>query len=224
MELIIKEILPFAIGIALSPMAIAAIILMLFTQKARTNSLAFLAGWALGISVVGTVVLVLVNVGVSMAGGESKSLDLSTVKLVFGILLFIAAYMEWRGRTPKGEEPVMPKWMAAVDKMSGGKTLGLAVFLATLPKNLMLNVTSTTTIANAGLAIGQQIIILIIFILVANLTITAIVIIYLFTGERSEKMLASWKTWMVVNNSTALTVLYIVYGFLLVVPQIISFL
>ena len=224
MELIIKEILPFAIGIALSPMAIAAIILMLFTQKARANSLAFLAGWALGISAVGVVVLVLVNVGVSMAGGESKTLDLSTVKLVFGILLFIAAYMEWRGRTPKGEEPVMPKWMAAIDKMSAGKALGLAIFLATLPKNLMLNVTSTTTIANAGLAIGQQIIILVIFIFVANLTIAATVMIYLFTGERSEKMLGKWKTWMVVNNSMALTVLYIIYGILLVVPQIISFL
>ena len=64
MELVIKEILPFAIGIALSPMGIAAIILMLFTQKARSNSLAFLTGWALGISLVGGVVLILVNVGV----------------------------------------------------------------------------------------------------------------------------------------------------------------
>ena len=65
-----KEILPFAIGIALSPMAIAAVILLLFTPKARSNSLAFLAGWALGLTLVGVVVLVLVNVGVSMAAGE----------------------------------------------------------------------------------------------------------------------------------------------------------
>ncbi|MEA1978872.1 MAG: GAP family protein [Chloroflexota bacterium] len=224
MEHIIKEILPFAIGIALSPMAIAAIILMLFTQKARSNSLAFLAGWALGISIVGVVVLALVNVGVSMLGGGSQTIDLGIVKVIFGVLLFVAAAMEWRGRTPKGQEPEMPKWMVAIDKISAGKALGLAIFLSALPKNLMLNVTATTTIANAGLAVGEQIIALFIFIIVANLTIAAIVMLYLFTGERSEKILATWKTWMIVHNSTALTVLYVVYGFILVIPQIISLL
>jgi len=223
-ELIIKEILPFAIGIALSPMAIAAIILMLFTPKARSNSLAFLAGWALGLALVGAVVLVLVNVGVSMAAGGSKSIDLGVVKFVFGVLLFVAAYMEWRGRTPKGEEPQTPKWMATIDKISAGKALLLAVFLATLPKNLMLNVTAVTTIADAGLAVGQQIIALAIFLVVGNLTIAAIVMLYLFAGERSEKRLAAWKTWMIAHNSTALTVLYIVYGFILIVPQSISLL
>jgi hypothetical protein len=87
----------------------------------------------------------------------------------------------------------------------------------------MLNVTAATAIANAGLVVGEQIIALVIFIIVANLTIAATVMLYLFTGERSEKMLATWKTWMIVNNSTALTVLYVVYGFILIVPQVISY-
>ena len=168
MELVIKEILPFAIGVALSPMAIAAIILMLFTQKARSNSLAFLAGWALGISLVGVVVVTLVNVGVSMLGGDSKSMDLGIVKVVFGVLLFVAAYMEWRGRTPRGEEPEMPKWMAAIDKITPGKAVGLAIFLSTLPKNLMLNMTSATTIADAGLTVSQQALALVVFLIIGN--------------------------------------------------------
>lgn len=223
MEQIIKEILPFAVGIALSPMAIAAIILMLFTQKARSNSLAFLVGWALGISIVGVVVLTLVSVGVSMLGGGSQTMDLGIVKVVFGVLLFVAAIVEWRGRTPKGEEPKMPKWMAAIDEISTGKAVGLAIFLSTLPKNLMLNVTAATTIADAGLTISQQILALVLVLIIGNLTIASIVLVYLITGERSGKMLASWKIWMVVNNSTALTVLYIVYGFILLVPQIVSY-
>ena len=116
----------------------------------------------------------------------------------------------------------MPKWMATIDKISAGKALFLGVFLATLPKNLMLNVTAATTIANAGLAVGQQIIALVIFLIIGNLTIAAMVILYLLAGERSEKRLATWKTWMIANNSIALTVLYIVYGFILIVPQSIS--
>jgi len=223
MELIIKEILPFAVGITLSPMAIAAIILLLFTQKARSNSVAFLAGWALGISLVGVFVLTLVNVGVSISGGGSQSLDLGIVKFVFGILLFLAAYMEWRNRSPKGAEPEMPKWMTAIDNVSAGKSLGLGVFLATLPKNLMLNITANTTIANSGLSVGLQVTMLAIVLLVGNLTIATTVMVYLFAGERAEKMLESWKIWIVQNNSTALTVLYIVYGLILVLPQIASF-
>ncbi len=222
MEPVIKEILPFAIGIALSPMAIAAVILLLFTPKAHSNSLAFLAGWALGISVVGAAVLVLVNVGVSMLDGSSPSINFGIAKLIFGVLLFVAAYFEWRNRPPKGREPEKPKWMAAIDRISAGKALFLGVFLATLPKNLMLNVTAATTIANAGLAVGQRIIALVIFTIIGNLTIAATVMLYLLAGERSEKRLATWKTWMIANNSIALTVIYIVYGFILIVPQIIS--
>ena len=52
----IGEILPLAIGIAISPLPIIAVILMLTTPKARTNGPAFLAGWLLGLVVVAGVV------------------------------------------------------------------------------------------------------------------------------------------------------------------------
>ena len=54
----IGEMLPLAIGIAISPLPIIAVILMLTTPKARTNGLAFLGGWLLGLAVVGAIVLV----------------------------------------------------------------------------------------------------------------------------------------------------------------------
>ena len=53
--------LPLAIGIAISPLPIIAIILMLTTPKARTNGLAFLGGWVLGLAVVGVIVLVVAD-------------------------------------------------------------------------------------------------------------------------------------------------------------------
>ena len=41
----ISEVLPFAIGIAISPIPIIAIILILFSDRARVNGPTFLAGW-----------------------------------------------------------------------------------------------------------------------------------------------------------------------------------
>src|SRR3954454_2514559 len=48
----ISEILTFAVGVAISPVAIVAVILMLFSQRARTNGSAFPLGWATAESVV----------------------------------------------------------------------------------------------------------------------------------------------------------------------------
>ena len=51
MSSLIAEILPLALAIALSPFPIIPAILLLFTAQARSNSIAFLAGWFSGILV-----------------------------------------------------------------------------------------------------------------------------------------------------------------------------
>ena len=48
---VIGELLPLAIGIAVSPMPIIAVILMLFSKRAGSTSVGFLIGWLLGIIV-----------------------------------------------------------------------------------------------------------------------------------------------------------------------------
>ena len=55
---VIGEVLPVAVAVAVSPVPVIAVILMLFTPEARTNSVAFLLGWLLGLIVVGSIVLI----------------------------------------------------------------------------------------------------------------------------------------------------------------------
>ena len=59
----LSTILPQAIGVAISPVPIIAVILMLFSQRARSNGPAFLLGWVLALAVVGSIVLVHANLG-----------------------------------------------------------------------------------------------------------------------------------------------------------------
>ena len=90
----IGDLLPLAIGIAISPVPIIAVILMLITPRARANGLAFLGGWLLGLAVVGTVVLVVANTaGVATSSGPSKAV--SAIKLVFGLLLWLLAWRQF---------------------------------------------------------------------------------------------------------------------------------
>ena len=57
----IGAVLPFAVGVGVSPIPIVAGILVLFSQRARTNGPLFLLGWVVALSaLVGVVALSLI--------------------------------------------------------------------------------------------------------------------------------------------------------------------
>jgi hypothetical protein len=51
----ISQVLTFAIGVAISPVPIIAVILMLFSGRAKVNGPMFLAGWMLALGVVSSI-------------------------------------------------------------------------------------------------------------------------------------------------------------------------
>jgi hypothetical protein len=92
----IGGILPLAIGVAISVLPIIALILMLITPRARGNGLAFLAGWVLGLVIVGGSVLVIAGVaGVSSSSGPSTAAY--AIKLLLGVLFLLLATRQWSG-------------------------------------------------------------------------------------------------------------------------------
>lgn len=108
--------LPAAVGVAISPLPIMAVILMLFTPRARTNAPAFVVGWIVGL-VLGGVVVLLVAGGADIAANQSSRAG-SIVKLVLGLVLLKLAVRQWRGRPHAGEEAPLPKWMRAIDRFT----------------------------------------------------------------------------------------------------------
>jgi hypothetical protein len=208
----IGEILPLAIGVALSPIPIIAIVLMLGTLRARSNGPAFAAGWVAGLAIVGTIVLVLAS-GDATQGSGAPATWASVLKLLFGILFLLLAARFWHGRPAPGQEATMPKWMAAIDTFTAGKSLGVGALLSGLnPKNLALTVAAATTIAQAGISNGQEAVTLAVFILLGSLTILAPLVIYFATGEKAKEILDGLKTWMAAHNAAIMTVLLLVLG------------
>lgn len=205
----IGQVLAFAVGVAISPIPVIAVILMLFTPRARTNSVLFLVGWVLGLAVVGTVVL-LADVGGSEPGGSDGS---GWLKVVLGVLLLGAAGRRWAGRPRGDEEPVMPGWMAAIDGFTPVRSCGLAALLSGVnPKNLVLTAAAATTIGSAGLSQGEELATLAVFVVLASLTVALPVLAYLVLGDRADATLTGWKEWLVANNDTVMVVLLVVFG------------
>jgi hypothetical protein len=209
---VIGDMLPQAIGVAISPLPIIAVILMLFSKRARSNGLAFLAGWVLALAVVGTLVLLLAGAGKVSAGGTPSTISY-LIKLLLGLLFWFLAYRNWQKRPKAGEEPEMPKWMAAIDSFTAGRALGISALLAGVnPKNLGLTLAAALTIGQAGLSGGQSAIALLVFVIIASASVAAPVLYYLVAGESAAETLNGWKAWLLANNTAVMFILFLVLG------------
>jgi threonine/homoserine/homoserine lactone efflux protein len=208
----ISEVFPFAVGVAISPIPIIAVILVLFSARARVNGPAFLLGWVVGVAVVSVAVYYLADAG-DVATDSDASDTSFWIKLLLGVVLVLLAVRRWRGRPAPGEPAPQPKWMGAIDSLTPLKAVGLALLLSAVnPKNLALSLAAGASLAQAGASGGEAVVGLVLFIVVAASTIGGPVAIYLFGGDPAARMLESWKEWLAAHNAAVMAVLLLVFG------------
>jgi threonine/homoserine/homoserine lactone efflux protein len=207
----IGETLSLAVGVALSPVPIIAVILMLVTARARVNGPAFIIGWLLGLAVVGAIVLLVAPDATDDSGGPTTWV--SVLKLALGALLLLVALKQWRARPHDGQEAPTPKWMGAIDGFTAPKSLGAGVVLsAANPKNLLLAVAAAAAIAQTDIPGAEQAIAYTVFALIGTVGVATPVVIYFALGERSAELLDRLKRWMADHNAVIMAVLCLVIG------------
>jgi hypothetical protein len=212
----ISEVLPFAIGIAISPIPIIAVILMLFSERAKVNGSAFLVGWVIGIAAVGTIVYFVADAA-NAATDSTTSDSVSWGKIVLGVLLLGLARRNWAKRPAPGQHEAMPKWMAGVETISPVKAIGLAIVLSVVnPKNLVLILGASAGLGQLGLSTGDAIVALIVFVVVSSLSILFAVGYDLFGGARAQRTLTEMKEWMTTHNHAVMATLFLVFGVVLI--------
>ena len=215
--------LPFAVGIAISPIPIVAIVLMLGTDNATSDSLSFLAGWIVAMAVAGAVLLAVVGSGDPTDNGAPADWS-STLKLVLGIVLLGLAVKQWRKRPRAGEDAPMPKWMSSVEGFTPARSAGLGVIVAVVnPKNLILIIGGATAISQTGVAGTDQAIVWAIFILIATIGVAAPVVIYFAMGDKAAAILEDLKGWMARNNAAIMAVILVIIGVKLIGDSISDF-
>jgi hypothetical protein len=204
--------LALAVGIALSPIPIIAVVLMLTTPRARANGPAFVLGWLLGLGVVGAIVLAVAGPADASSSGAPATW-VSWLKIILGAGLLLIAVRQFRGR-PHGEDQApMPKWMGAIENFKPAAALGTGALLAGAnPKNLILAVAGAAAIAQTGIAGAQQAIAYLVFAVIATIGVGAPVVIYFAMGERSQELLGKLKNWMGQHNAVIMSVLCLIIG------------
>jgi threonine/homoserine/homoserine lactone efflux protein len=208
----IGEFLPSAVGVAISPLPIIAVVLMLVTPRGRLNGTVFVVGWCVGLAIVGAIVLAVAGgVGATDSSGPATWVDV--LFLLLGLLLILVSARQWRGRPHGDEEPPTPKWMGALDSFTPVKAGGAGVVLSALnPKNLLLTIAGAAAIAETGISSGQQAGAYVVFVVIASIGVAAPVAISLALGDRSRPILDGLKIWLASNNAVIMAVLMLIIG------------
>jgi threonine/homoserine/homoserine lactone efflux protein len=207
----IGDLLPVAVGVALSPVPIIAVILMLGTPKARSNGPAFALGWVLGLVVVSVVVLVVAGGADDPNSSASDSVDVG--KVLIGVLFVAMAARQWRKRPKRGEEPVMPKWMATIDSFTAPKSFVLGAALSGVnPKNLALTAAAAASIAQAGLDGADSAIAVAVFVVLGSLTVVGPVAFYMVARDTAARPLGNIKEFLSEHNAVIMMVVLLVLG------------
>ena len=206
---VIGDLLPSAVGVALSPVPIVAVVLILATPRARANGLAFALGWVAGLVVVCTLVMWLTG------GAEDQNSDTNTLvaflQLALGVVLLGVAKKQWDKRPPEGERAELPAWMDAIADFTTGKSLLMGAALAAVnPKNLALTLAGAAAIAEGGLSGEGDAVAIAAFVLIGSATTLLPVVGYLLLGDRIAAPLVRLRRWMAANNATIMTVVCVI--------------
>lgn len=206
------ETLPLALAIAASPFPIIPAILLLFTERARATSAAFLLGWIVGIAFAVTC-FTLVSEFIEVA--DHPPLWASAARLLLGIALLVLGARQWLTRRRREE---LPAWMRAIDSSTPASAARLALLLSVAnPKILLLCAGAGLTIGSSGEAGGAIVAWIAVFTAVAALTVAVPVALYALLGSRVLGPLGAVRSWLQHNNATIMAVVILVIGAMLAI-------
>ncbi|MFE9139417.1 GAP family protein [Streptomyces sp. NPDC007355] len=208
----IGQMLASAVGIAISPLPLIAVVLMLATPRGRANGTAFTLGWMVTLVAITTAVI-LAGSGAGADDGGMPATWTHWLKLALGVLFLLMGAKQWKDRPKEGEEHRLPGWMRAIDTFTPGKAAGLAALLSGAnPKNLVLAVGGAASIASSPASGGGKTVAGALFVVIGSLCALLPLLVYVFGGARAPRVLGGWKAWMGEHNAAIMTVVLVVLG------------
>lgn len=203
----VTELIPLALIISLSPLSIIPGVVMLHTPRPVPTSLAFLAGWVLGMVVVTAAFVG----GTDIAGGLNNSPPWAPyVRIVLGAALIAFGVYRWLGRRRSTHSP---KWLTAMSTIGPPRAFLTGVLLTLAnPKVFLMCAAAGLAIGTAALGRTQAWVAVVVFTAVAASSVALPALAYLFGGSRLDPLLNRVKEWMERNHTALVAGILLVIG------------
>jgi len=206
----LTPLLPLAVGMAISPLPIVAVIAILLSARGRTAAPIYTATFF-------AVTLAAISVGALTAARASGAAPGGgrVVVIVLGALLTVGfsamAILSWRGRPKPGATPTAPGWLSAMDAITPARAAGLGLLMAaTNSKNLPLELKGGALIGAAHLALPVAALVCVAVAVVGSLTLILPTALGATGSSRVVAALDRLKGEMIEHNAVIMTVLFAV--------------
>lgn len=207
----LEDLLPAAIGVALSPLPIVAVILILGTPRARIIGPLFAIGWITGLAVLSTLVVILGDGRLSNRG-EPGTL-LSWGRVLIGVVLVIFAARIWKRRPRPGESAPLPRWMETLGAVHPRRaTLVGAALSSANPLNVALTTAAAAAIVQREQDAVHDALGIIVFVVLGSLTVAGPALWYLLDPQRALRRLVAVRNFMSSHNAAIMATLLVVLG------------
>lgn len=210
----VGELFPYAVGVALSPLPLIAVLLLLLMPSGRASGAALLVGRWAAVVVIATTAALLAE---QLPESDGSSVLVAVLRIVLGVGLMVLAIRKWSGRPTGQAEAELPGWMASVESSSVGRAAWLGVLLSVANlKELAFGVGAGLIIGSAGLEVGATVLTVAIYAAIACLSVSVPVVALWVGGDRVRQPLENARTWLVRNNTTVMALVLLVLGAILI--------
>jgi threonine/homoserine/homoserine lactone efflux protein len=213
MSTLLPEVAGFGLAVAFtSPGSVVTMIVLLTMSSGLRRGIAFIAGWLLALLVLALLMVFVLQGQDFSSHHTTPSRAVSVAELVIGGVLLVGSWRIYR-RPPHEKGPESPpKWLDRVDRTHW--LLGVAV--GALMLSYTLSLAAVAEILKANVSAVDASTAAFVFAVASIVTIAAPVAVVIAAPDRSARVLASWKAWLLANSRSIALIALMVVGALLI--------
>lgn len=211
---VVGDLLPYAVGVALSPLPLIAVLLVLGSASPRAAAALFLVGRYGAVTAVALIASVIAEL--LPEKGDTSFVGAVLRILLGAVLIGWAVHKTVRWAGGRGQEPELPGWMASIQGVTPPRAARLAVILSTVNvKEVAFGVGAGLTIGTGHLGPGGAVAVTLLYAALACVGVIAIVVSYLVAADRVGPALERIRDWLVANNKIVIAGVLLVIGAIL---------
>ena len=213
MGTLIPEVAALGLGVAFtSPGSVTTVIVLLTMSSGLRRAVAFVCGWILGIGVLAVLMIFVFHGQDFSTKHATPSRAASALEILLGGVLVIGSARLYRRPRQKSGPESPPRWLDRLDRIHWS----LAVAVGAVMLSYALSLAAVAEILKANVSVADATAAALVFAFTSIVTIAAPLAIVVVAPERSTKVLAAWKEWLLANSRAIALIALMVIGALLI--------
>jgi len=224
---LLAQLVPEIIGLAATPAAIVACLLLLGSHRPYRN-----------VAIFGGTVLVLYSILGAVALAAGRSVEAQTTEeattardwlgLVIGLLFLVGGVVALVRRPtlrpvggaeggPEGAGEQAPGWARKLAAPTPATLVGVALVLALVNPNVAIFFSGVGAVVAADITVGEQVLGILVLVLASVLDYLVPTVLYAVTGIPGRHRLQAMRNWLVRNNRVIGAVVLLAFGLMFTV-------